>query len=513
MAKPITFGNVIAGVNYTHPPDELPPYYLADAQNIVPVLNGYGSPRPGSARMNTTPWGDLITSFHELIVSDVSYKFAVKGTVIGKYNSTTGAFANHIEDLTDGFYGQWVNYGDYAIYANGSNKVKRTNGSTPADLTTDLSGILGGRCIAEWGERIWVGGYTNQIARLTGSALRAPTDFATTGATGFWQGYVGNKNQGITGVFPFFDILLIGKLNQIYMLTGAPETDTSTYRLIPLASKDMDSMGFTSKNAITMVGNDLLFLDGFNIKALTGIQAYGDLESATIVANIKDFFRDPDGAGLDADYLDKADFFHYKHKEQIHCSIPTGVNTRYWFIIDYSNREIRTALDLPRYSIYPMAGLTPICFGGVENGSKMDLYAGCQDGYVRKLDTGTDDDGTAVDSHMVWCMGSPERNIRPMDMRLSVKYETALTLALSYAMGAGGWEKIRDSSIYTALASENVLSTSWRRQHNIAYKLISSFMYNGGRSFAFKVRHNTAGETFEMRPSTLRFLLTQRYMG
>ena len=505
------FGNILGGVLYTVPPNETPPYFLADAKNVIPVLNGYGSKRGGSSKFNSTAYGTLITSLHELIVSGTSYKFASQGTVIGK--ATTGDFTNHITGLTTGLYGQWVNYGDYAIYCNGADKVQRTDGTTGADLTANLSGIPGGQCVAEWGERVWIGGYTGNVARLTGSALRAPTDFSTTGSAGFWQGYVGSNNQPIIGLFPFFDVFLIGKLNQIYSLTGAPETDSDTFRLIPVHSKDKDSLGFTSKTAISQVGNDLIFLDGMDIKALSGVTQYGDVESVSIIGNIKDYFKSADGADLDTDYLQNSHFFHYKHKEQIWCSIPTGASTRYWFIIDYSNKELRAQVGLPKYSFFPMGGLTPICFGGVENGSFVDVYAGCEDGYVRKLDTGTNDTSTAIDAHMTWGFGEIGRNIQPNSVNLHLKYDTALTVTPNYAVGLQDWQSAVDATNYIAMSAEDVTGSDWRSKGNVAYKKLSTFMYNTGMGFLFKLRHNTASQNFEMRNSVFRYTRKYKYNG
>ena len=510
----IPFGSVLGGVTYSHPPTDIPKYFLADAQNIVPTLNGYATKRGGSSILNSTAYGSsVITTFHEFLSGGTSHKFASKGTTIGKYDNST-KFDNHITGLTTGLYGQWVNYGDYAIYANGTDKPQKSDGTTGNALTSDLSGITGGQCLAEWGERIWVGGYASNVAWLTGSALRAPTDFSTaTTSSGFWQGYVGNKKQPISGLFSFFDILLIGKLNQMYQLTGAPETDSNTFRLTPVQTKDGDSLGFTSKNAMTQVGNDLLFLDGFNIKRLSGITQYGDVESVTVIANIREYFKDSSGAGLDKNYLQNSQFFHYKHKEQIWCSIPTGANTRYWFVIDYSNPELRAALKIPQYSVFPMAGLTPISFGGVENGSRVDVYAGCNDGYVRRLDTGTNDTSTAIDSHLTWAFGDGARNVQPTFVTLNIKYNSSCTLQPSYAMGLQDWQGLTTSGNFTNLTSQDLTDSSWRTQGNVSYKKLSDMIENTDRSFAFKLRHNTAGEMFEMRKSMFGYRLKHRYIG
>ena len=507
----LTFGNILGGVSYSIPPGELPPFFMADSQNVVPTLTGYGTPRGGSSKFNSTAYGTVITTFHEL--SGTQFKFASQGTEIG-VESGSGDFTNHITGLTDGAFGQWMNFGNYAIFANGSDNVQRSDGTTGTDLTADLGGIPGGQCVVEWGERAWVGGYTDNVATLVGSALRAETDFsAATTSTGFFSGPVGNVKEPIIGLFSFFDLLLIGKLNQMYQLTGAPETDSQTFRLIPVQTKEKDSFGFTSKNAITQVGNDLLFLDGFNIKKLSDITRYGDVESVSIIGNIKDFFRDADGAGLDKDLLQNSFFFHYKHKEQVWCSIPTGANTRYWFVIDYSNPALRAALEIPQYSIYPMAGLTPICFGGVDNGSRVDIYAGGTDGFVRQLDTGTNDTNTAVDSYMTWGIGHATRNIQPNYVILNVKNNGALTLAPSYAMGLQDWQGIRDSANFTDLASEDITSATWRTKGNVSYKKIVEMMFNTDKSFSFKLRHNKAGETFEMRKSSMHLTNKYRYVG
>lgn len=513
MPDPVIFGNILGGVSYTYPPHLVPPLYAADCQNMLPILNGYAAKRKGTAKLNTTAYGSsLITTFHELIVGSTSYKFASQGTVVGLLGADL-SFSDIMTNMVSP-YGQWVNYGSYAIYANGVNNVKRTTGLATADLTADLSGIPGGKCLAEWGERVWVGGYTDNVATLLGSDLRAPTLFSSVDASaGFFTGTVGSTNQPITALTPFFDILLIGKLNQIYQLTGAPETDLSSFRLTPLQTKDKDSMGFTAKNAIVQVGNDLVFLDGFFIKAMSGIQEYGDVESINIIGNIKDFFQAPDGAGLDKDLLQYSDFFHYKKAEQIYCTIPTGTSTRYWFVIDYSNQDMRKNLGLPKYSFFPMGGFTPICFAGIENGSSMDIYAGCSDGYVRQMDTGYNDDGTAIDAHATWCYGDRVRYIQPVSLQLKVRKPTStLTLQPYYAMGLQEWQEIIDSSNFTAMDTETVGDNSWVVNKGMNHKMISSFYMNTDATFALKIRHSTMNETFEIRDSALRFRLKQRYL-
>jgi len=506
------FGNVLGGVNYSNFPayGKMPQFFMAHSQNILPTEGGYATKRGGSSKLNSTVYGSLVTSFHELIKSGTSYKFAAQGTVIGKYDSGSLAFNNHITQLTSGAYGQWLNYGGYAIYVNGSDNAKKTDGANGSDLTTDANALNGGSCIAEWGERVWVA----VGATLYGSALRDPTDYSdSTTAIGYWEGTVGDTGQVIKGLFSFFDLLIIGKLNQLYVLLGTPETDSSTFRLQPLYTKENDSVGFTSPTAITQVGNELIFLDGFDIKRLSGVTQYGDIESISIIGNIKDFFKSSNGAGLDKDYLQNAHFRHYKHKEQIYCSVPTGASTRYWFVIDYSNRQLREELGLPPYSIFPMSGLTPISFGAVADGSKMLMYAGCSDGFVRLLDTGTNDTSTAIDAFGIWAFGDVEKQVNAASMILNIDYSTACSLTVMHGWGFQDWVDIINTANYSTLSTEDLTDSTWDIKGKSAHK---RFGYLGGKtdkSFLLKLRHNTASQTFTMKNSLMNYRTRFKYLG
>jgi hypothetical protein len=143
----------------------------------------------------------------------------------------------------------------------------------------------------------------------------------------------------------------------------------------------------------------------------------------------------------------------------------------------------------------------------------MNVYSGSSDGYVRQMDTGINDSAVAIDAHLTWGLGYPGRNVSPTFVNLAVEYDTALTLAPSYAMGLETWEDVTTAGNFTAMASEDVTGVSWRRKGNRAYKKLNSFMYNTDRSFLFKLRHNTASQNFEMRSSLINYTTKSAYYG
>ena len=163
--------------------------------------------------------------------------------------------------------------------------------------------------------------------------------------------------------------------------------------------------------------------------------------------------------------------------------------------------------------MFPLTGVTPISFGGIENGSRVDVYVGGDDGFVRKLDTGTNDTSTAIDSHATWAYGDGARNIQPAFLTLNVKYDSTCTLQPSYAMGLQDWQGLTTSGNFTNLSSQDLTDSSWRTQGNVSYKKLADMYQNTDRSFAFKLRHNTASETFEMRKSSFWYRKKHRYIG
>lgn len=504
------YGHCYLGVDYSLPPHELPGTALADAQNIVPNAAGLPTGRLGSVKLNSTTLSARITSFHEHKTGSTFNQLASYSTKIGYYNSGTGEFVDSITGLTSNKMTQWVNFAGKAICVN--------EGSDAPQYWTDSStkGALAGSpptglTIAEWSNRLWFGGDATNVALLTGSKLNDPNDYTGSGDADYVAQTIGDSKDPITGLFGFFDMLLVGKYNNIYKVTGAPATASSTLRIEPLYSKSTDNVGFTSPWAITQVGNDVVFLDGYDIKRLSGILEYGDVEYTSIIPHFRDYLQ----ATVDKDYLQYAHFFHYKVKQQIWVTIPTGASTNFTFVLDY-----RFYKQTGRYAFYPMAGITVNCFGGVADGEVTDIYYGDKTGFVHQLDTGADDNGVAIDRHFVTVVsGNNEENRHMHEYRKHFHPaetfirpdQAALSMVPSYALNMMDDAQVRTSGNYTALSTEAVNGWDGTGSTGVKHKRVP-LLGLSGNTLALKWRHNTLAQNFVMYPSSVGYAIKSKML-
>ena len=505
----LPIGHIFYGVDYSVPPYELPTTALADASNIVPTDEGLPTGRGGSVKYNNTSLADAVTSFHEFRSGTTVNQLCSYSTKVGYYSSATGEFIDSITGLTDGAMFQWVNFAGKAIGVNGTDKPQYwTDSSTKGDLAG--SPPTGATCVTEWSNRLWF----LDGATLTGSELNDPTDYTTTGADGYITQTVGDSGDSGTGLFGFFDILLVGKKNQLYKAGFTTANDASTFYIVPIYTKSSDSVGFTSKWAVTQVGNDVLFLDGFDIKRLSGIQEFGDLETASIIPHFRDYLA----SIADPDYIQYSQFFHYKKKQQIWVSIPTGEKTRYVFVLDY-----RFKSKTGRYSFYPMGNLTVNCFGGVLDGSVTNLYYGDRTGYVYQLDTGENDNGSAISRYFTFCISgnavtgadnnpiSNAHDYRKNFVRSDTYIkptETVLAMTPSYALDIMDDAQVRTSGNYTDLTAETV--TGWTGT-GIKNKRLKFWGLNG-KTMCIKWTHSTVAQNFVFYPSNIYFDIKSQYI-
>lgn len=496
------YGHIFLGVDYASPPHELLRSALADASNIVPDERGLPKGRGGSSKLSSTSLANAITSFHEFKSGSTTYKLCSYSTKIAYYASGTGLFTDSNTGLTSGKMFQWVNFAGKAIGVNEGSDNPQYWSAT--DTYGDLAGSpTKGLCIAEWSNRVWLGGNSTDVALLTASHLNDPTTWTTGTATQGVSQTVGDSKDPITGLFGYFDLLLVGKRNNIYKVYGSPATDALTLSIEPIYSKSTDNIGFTSQWAITQVGNDVIFLDGYDIKRLSGIQQYGDVEYTSIIPHLGGYLKDI----ADPDYIKYTHFFHYKKEQQIWVSIPTGASTRYVFVLDYKFKN-----ETGRYAFYPMGNLVVNCFGGVESGSTTNMYYGDRTGYVRLLDTGNNDDSSAISRYLVTMIsgndikeGVIDRHEYRKDFINTEAFfkseQATLTMTPYYALNLMDSAQVRTSGNYTSLGAETVSSWSGTGIYTKRIPLRGL----SGNTLAIKWLHNATDQNFTLYPSTVLF--------
>jgi len=498
------YGSCKWGVDYSTPPHLLLPSTLADSRNVIVNAAGLPTGRKGSVKYNGTTLSARVTSFHEFRSGTTRNQLCSYSTKIAYYNSGTGEFVDSITGLTSDKMLQWCNFAGKAICVNGGNDAPQywTDAATKGALTgSPPTGLT----ICDWANRLWFGGDATQGARLTGSEINDPTGYTGAAATASdaIQTTIGDSGDTITGLFGFFDMLLVGKKNNIYKVIGDPPTDVTTLSVEPLYSKATDNVGFTSPWAITQVGNDVIFLDGFDIKRLSGIEQYGDVEYASIIPHFRKYLEDT----VDRDYLQYTHFFHYKKAQQIWVSIPTGANTHFVFVLDY-----RFKPETGRYAFFPMYNLVTNCFGGVEDGEVVELYYGDETGFVHHLDTGNDDNGSAIERYFVNVVSgnAPEENLIVAHENRKQFHNTeafmtseqaALSMTPYYATNLMDDAQIRTSGNYTALSAETV--TGWTGT-GVKHKRLRFFGV-AGNALAIKWRHNTVAQNFTFYPSEIAY--------
>lgn len=498
------YGLGIYGVDYAAPPINLQAGMLADAQNCIVNDSGYVTGRGGLTYLNTTPLASRVTSLHEFRSGSTRYTLGSYGEAIVCYNPATGVFDDEITGLTDGKHLQWVNFAGKAICVNEGSDAPQyfTNTTTHGALAGSPTN---GLTIAEWAQRVWLGGDSTNVALLTGCKLNDPTDWTdSTAKIGIVQIYVGDTNDPITGIFPFFDMLLVGKRNAIYQVSGETPTDSSTLSCVPIYTKDSDSTGFTSPWAITQVGNDVIYLDGFDIKRLSGIQEYGDVETTSVIPQFKDYLKDT----VSSDYLKYAQFFHYKQRQQIWCTIPKTATTHFVFCLDYKFYDFTK-----RFSFFPMYNLETVAITGVENGTVLDMYFADEDGYVSQYSEAVNsDNGSAIDRFFVEMISgnSAEDNMmygheKRKGFLKSETYikntQTNLTMTPYYALNLFDSEQVRTSGNYTAMTAETV--SSWAGTGTKKKKI--RFYGLAGNTMALKWRQNAISQNFIMFPSEIHY--------
>lgn len=223
-------------------------------RNVVVFRDGAIGPRCGLR--DVTPTGQSNGLVHAMGYTGIpnNETWYAQGTAVYQFGTArssayTGAFASTPSKASATYDNRYI-----AIPGDKAYKLDHV-----AKTVTALTGSPDGRCIATFGTRVFIGGITGNDNRIRYSADSDDmtwTVAATTGAPGQFDVGTNGVGDGIRGLYPFRDFLLIAKANgELWVLTtnGDPTT-TGTLRRV--STRQSGGAVFNSYRGGMIYGNE-----------------------------------------------------------------------------------------------------------------------------------------------------------------------------------------------------------------------------------------------------------------
>ena len=283
------------GINTAVPPTEIQDNEVQDLLNFEFDDSGNISTRRGVTQLASNTFANRITSLHYFTVDAGEVGILLTtGTTLQIISTAGTGLTDKTGALTfpNNTFWQWVTFGGLAIGVNGA-----TSGTNPVKVdATPTAAALGGsppraKYIAVWNSRVWVA-HASNLSRIQGSALGAPEDWTTTGASGTVTIDVDtNDGDQITGLFSTRDALYVFKRRSIHRLVAFadPNTDANNLRR-EVVTKDV---GCVSAYSIQQIPNDVVFLSEQGIASLSLVQTAEDFRTAFYSRNVKELTTFP----------------------------------------------------------------------------------------------------------------------------------------------------------------------------------------------------------------------------
>jgi len=310
-------------------------------------------------------------------------------------------------------------------------------------------------------DRIFGAGDPDNASTVIYSTTATTPDIDATGNTGI--GILKGDGQKITGLSKLGFNLIITKKHQIHHITGCTSSDFTRRQL-------KRGKGCFAHRSLVNTGNTIIMLHDSGIVNFTG----------TSVQDMSVNFKTKID-GIDEDYIQDA------------CAV--FYNKRYW--LSYT-RTGQTSND----RILVIDSITGACteysygvnafYVDLEN----NLYGACNSGFVRQLDTGTDDDGTDITSY--WQSKYFDFGLPGVTKRLKevVVYCSLATESLTFTFYV---DQARQEWAKTVTPTS---STITEVRFKCARKLV-------GKRFMLKIGH-TGDETYKISQVIFRYEVIAR---
>ena len=264
------------------------------------------------------------------------------------------------------------------------------------------------------------------------SSIREPLQWSP--ITGAAELALGDEVSGFSTEIK--DVMSIFTRNDTYMLYGSSSADWQLTRFhqgtgaIPYTMQKMDQT---------------FFLDDRGITSVFTVQYYGDFQSSVASSNIDPYIQ--------------------KKKDNAILSLKSRGKNQYRLFFDDKTGLAMTYMNRQNVGIMPFTlshQMGCCCSGEDANGFEV-LYGGFDDGYVRRIDSGTSFDGLAVDSFIRTSYhnyGSPQVKKRFREIGLEINADTSTTLTVYPTFDYGGTFSPRSSPSATEY-TVSVTSDAW----------------------------------------------------
>ena len=264
------------------------------------------------------------------------------------------------------------------------------------------------------------------------SSIRQPLQWSP--ITGAAEIALGEEVSGFSTELK--EVMSIFTRNDTYMLYGSSAADWNLTRFhqgsgaIPYTMQKMDQT---------------FFLDDRGITSIFTVQYYGDFQTSVASSQIDPYIQ--------------------KKKSSAVLSLRVRGKNQYRLFFDDKTGLAMTYMNRKNIGIMPFTisnQLICCCSGEDSNGFEV-VYGGFDDGYVRRIDSGTSFDGVAVDSFIrssYHSYGSPQVKKRFREIGLEINADTSTTLTVYPTFDYGGTFSPRSSAAATSY-SVSVTADEW----------------------------------------------------
>ena len=372
-AETIQYGPWTDGVWYSRTPEDVPPSGLSYMVNMRVGSSGEVKTRPGNASYQSasalagTP---TITAAGQFDVSATQEEqFLVAGAVLYKYSSSWSAItgATTITAATDNTF-EWVNANGTLVMTNGvdTDAIKWT-GAGNASALDDNARFTKGKHIAWFDNRLWVGNVNGAEGRLWYSDIG---DIETWQATSFY-----NFGSPITGLQPTQNAITVHTENGIFTLISTGNVTIPYQR-----QQRTTEAGVDGRSIVPLPGDTQLMVRPDGIYQWSG------------GATIEKISYQLDGSGywdsINTLRLHKAFAVRYPKDNEVWFALPYGAGQSSMnHVVVYNTRFNCWSGPWD----YPADKNCAALIDGKPH------FGGISDGLLYDMDSGTSDNGTAID--------------------------------------------------------------------------------------------------------------------